>query len=292
VKVPGSPRHANQSYGCGENGVAAGYFHTLGTALVAGREFAAGDVQNSSKVAILNQTFARLLFEKENPIGRHILLKKTDVEIVGVVKDSKFDDVREKPQPFVYVPHEQAGDDMTLQAAYFLRTGLDERAVMPAVKAIVKQTDADLPIERITTMRVMIDESIYQDRLIAILAIAFGVLAAILAAIGLYGTMSYSAACRTHEFGIRLALGANPRTVLALVIREAAWLIIVGVAAGLSLSIVLARVVQSQFYGVTAHDSWTLIGAALLIAAVGACAALAPALRSMRISPIRALRYE
>jgi putative ABC transport system permease protein len=141
-------------------------------------------------------------------------------------------------------------------------------------------------------MRETIDESIYQDRLIATLAIAFGVLAAILAAIGLYGTMSYSAACRTREFGIRLALGANPRTVLALVIREAAWLIAVGVAAGLSLSYVLARVVESQFYGVTAHDSWTLIGAALLIAVVGAGAALVPGLRSMRISPIRALRYE
>jgi ABC-type antimicrobial peptide transport system permease subunit len=181
---------------------------------------------------------------------------------------------------------------MTLQAAYVLRTRMDELSVAPAVRAIVKQADASIPIERIATMRVIIDESIYQDRLIAILALAFGVLAAILSAIGLYGTMSYSAACRTHEFGIRLALGANPRTVLALVIREAAWLVAAGVAAGLSLSIVLARAVESQFYGVTAHDSWTLFGAALSIAAVSVCAALAPALRSMRISPIRALRHE
>jgi ABC-type antimicrobial peptide transport system permease subunit len=138
----------------------------------------------------------------------------------------------------------------------------------------------------------MIGDSIYTDRLMATLAVAFGALAAILAAVGLYGTISYSVARRTREFGIRLVLGAAPESLLRFVMREVGWLIAIGVAVGLPASYLLARLAESQFYGVHAHDPWSLAGATLLIAMVGLAAGLAPAVRAMRIAPLEALRYE
>jgi ABC-type antimicrobial peptide transport system permease subunit len=141
-------------------------------------------------------------------------------------------------------------------------------------------------------MKLMIDDSIYRDRLVATLAMAFGALAAILAAVGLYGTISYSVARRTREFGIRLVLGAAPGSLLRFVMREVAWLIAIGVAVGVPASYLLARFAESQFYGVQAHDPWALAGATLLIAIVGLAAGLTPAVRAMRIEPLDALRYE
>jgi predicted permease len=294
IKAPGS-RNAGQKYvDCGENSAGPGYFSTLGIPLLAGREFNGNDSAVAAKVAIVNETFARFLFEDGNPIGRHIHFgsNDTDAQIVGVVKDSRFSDLREKPAHFLYVPFEQGGDDFTRQSAFFVRTGGDERSVMTAVRAAVKQLDRNLPIERLTAMKSTIDDSIYTDRLMATLAIAFGVLAATLAAVGLYGTISYAVARRTREFGIRLALGATPESLLLSVMRETGWLIAIGVAVGLPASMALARLAESEFYGVRAHDPWAIGGATLLIAVVGLVAGLGPAVRAMRIEPVRALRYE
>ena len=294
IKAPGS-RNAGQQYvDCGENSIGPGYFATLGIPLLAGREFNANDNAAGAKVAILNETFARFLFEGANPIGRHIQIGSinADAEIVGVVKDSRYGDLREKPERFMYVPFEQEGDDFTRQSAFLVRTGGGDRSVMTAARAIVKQLDANLPIERLTSMRLVIDDSIYTDRLMATLAIAFGVLAAILAAVGLYGTVSYSVARRTREFGIRLVLGAAPQSVLLSVMREVGWLLAVGVGVGLPLSYGLARLAESQLFGIRAHDPWAIAGAMLVIAVVGLFAGLAPAVRAMRIEPVHALRYE
>jgi ABC-type antimicrobial peptide transport system permease subunit len=215
-----------------------------------------------------------------------------DSEIVGVVEDSRINDLREKPPHILYAPFEQGGDDFTRQAAFFVRTHGDERKVMNLARAAVKGLDANLPIERLTSMKAMIDDSIYTDRLMATLAIAFGALAAILAAVGLYGTISYSVTRRTREFGIRLALGAPPEGVLLVVLRETGWLIAIGIALGLPASFLLARLAESELYGIRAHDPWALAGAAFLIVVVGLLAGLAPAVRAMRVEPVSALRYE
>src|ERR1017187_3791328 len=229
-----------------------------------------------------------------DPIGRHIHIgsNDADAEIVGVAGDSRISDVREKPPRLLYVPFEQGGDPFTRQSAFFVRTQGDEGSLMTAIRATVRQLDRNLPIERLTSMKLMIDDSIYRDRLVATLAIAFGALAAILAAVGLYGTISYSVARRTREFGIRLVLGAAPESLLLFVMREVGWLIAIGVAVGVPASYLLARFAESQFYGVHAHDPWALAGATLLIAIVGLAAGLTPAVRAMRIEPLDALRYE
>jgi ABC-type antimicrobial peptide transport system permease subunit len=211
---------------------------------------------------------------------------------VGVVKDSRYSDLREKPAHILYVPFEQGGDDFTRQSAFFVRTGGDEGNAMTAVQSAVKQLDANLPIDRLTSMKLLIGNSIYTDRLMATLAVAFGILAALLAAVGLYGIVSYSVSRRTREFGIRLALGAAPQSLLLFVMREVGWLIAAGIVVGLPASYFLARLAESEFYGIGAHDPWAVAGATLLIAVIGLVAGLAPALRAMRIEPVLALRYE
>jgi predicted permease len=294
VKAPGSQAASERYIDCRADAAGPGYFRTFGIPLLAGREFDAADAVKAPKVAIINETFARFLFPRENPLGRHLIVGSdgADMEVVGVVKDSKYGDVREQASRFLYVPYEQAEGSLSRQATFFVRTRGAERAVMAAVRTAMKQLDPNLPIDRLTSMRLMIDDYIYKDRLIATLAIAFSALAALLAAVGLYGTISYSATRRTREFGIRLVLGAVPRGLLLAVMREVGWLIGIGVACGLPLSYALGRLAQSQFYGVNAHDPWVLGGATLLICMVALLAGLVPAVRAMRIEPIRALRHE
>ena len=294
VKAPGS-RNAGQEFAsCSENSVSPGYFATLGIPLLAGREFNAQDTAHSPSVVVVSEAFARFLFEGANPIGRHLHIgsNDADAEIVGVAADSRINDVREKPPHVLYAPFTQGGDDFTRQSAFFVRTQGDQRRVMAAIRGAVKQLDANLPIERLTSVKAMIDDSIYTDRIMATLAIAFGALAAMLAAVGLYGTISYSVARRTREFGIRLALGAAPESLLFSVLREVGWLVTLGMALGLPSSYLLARLAESQLFGVRAHDPVALAAATVLIAVVGLAAGLAPALRAMRIEPVSVLRYE
>lgn len=294
VKVPGSRIGTEEYVNCNENAVGSGYFATLGIPLLAGRDFSEQDTATSPKVAILSQTFAHVLFDNANPIGRQIIFgaENSTGEIVGIVKDSRYNDLREKPPNFLYVPFEQGGESLGAQASFFLRTAGREQNVLGMVRRAMKQLDPNVPVEPLTSMKVIIDESISTERLIAMLGIAFGVLASILAAVGLYGTISYSVARRTREFGIRLAMGAVPKGLLWSVLREAAWLTAIGVAVGLPASYLLARLVESELYGIDAHDVWVLAGATVLIAIVALLAGLAPAVRAMRIEPVQALRYE
>jgi putative ABC transport system permease protein len=192
----------------------------------------------------------------------------------------------------MYAPFEQGGDPFTQESVFFVRTAGDEHALMAAVRPVVKQLDRNLPVEALTSMEVTIDNGIYTDRLMATFALGFAALAAILAAVGLYGTVSYSVARRTREFGIRLVLGAAPQGLLLRVLREVGVLVLAGVAIGLPASYWLARLAESQLYGIRAHDPLTLAVATVLIVVVGLSAGLVPAVRAMRIEPIRALRHE
>ncbi|MFN7992493.1 MAG: ABC transporter permease [Bryobacteraceae bacterium] len=293
-KAPGS-RNAGRDYVyCNENSVGEGYFNTMGIPLVAGRDFNSGDRANSQKVAILNESFARFVFDTENPVGRHIRMgsNDADTEIVGIVKDAIYSNIRDRKPHVLYAPYEQGGEEFTRQGAFLIRTRGDERAVMRAVRAAVRQSAPNLPLDRLTSMKVVIDESIYRDRIMATLAAAFGFLAALLAAVGLYGTVSYSVARRTREFGIRLVLGAEPESLLLFVMREVGVLVAIGIGVGLPLTYLLARLAESQLFGIRAHDPLALAAGTLIIAAVGFVAGLVPALRAMRTQPLNALRYE
>jgi predicted permease len=277
-----------------ENLVGPGYFRTLGIELLAGRDFSEADTSSSPRVVILSEALAHQLFPGESVVGHHLRMgaEGHDVQIVGLVKDSKFQGLRDAPGKMVYAPDEQSDLAEALPIAFFLRTAGNDRSAMTAVPKVVKQLDASLPVEGLTPMRDFVDRTIYTDRLMAILAIAFGVLATTLAAVGLFGIISYAVTRRTQEFGIRLALGAGRGDIVGLVIRDIAWLVGVGLMVGLPASYILARLVESQLYGIQPHDPFILIGAVLTLAGAAALAGWMPTLRAMRIEPTQALRYE
>ncbi|HEX6546479.1 MAG TPA: FtsX-like permease family protein, partial [Bryobacteraceae bacterium] len=289
-----SPKASQQSISVSEGSVDSAYFQTLGIPLLSGRVFTEMDTRTSAKVAVINETLARYLWGGMNPLGRRLKMgpKDAEIEVVGVVKDSKYGSLREKPARFIYVPKEQADDEFLGHASLFLRTRGNDQAVMNSVRRAVKQIFPNVPIDSLSSLKTMIDNSVYTDRLIAVLAVAFGILAMILAAVGLYGTISYAVTQRTREFGIRLALGAGRTTIGALIFREIGTLIGLGIAIGLPVSYMLARFVESQLFGIRAHDPLVLFGAVLFIAGAAALAGLIPAIRAMHIEPLHALRYE
>jgi ABC-type antimicrobial peptide transport system permease subunit len=209
---------------------------------------------------------------------------------VGIVRDSKYATLRDEPEPFIYVPFAQ--EDELDRAAFYVRASRDESALGPDVRRVLRNMDANLPVYDMRSMTVQIADSIYRDRLVAILASAFGALATLLAAIGLYGVVAFNVARRTAEMGLRMALGALPHDVLALVMKEVGWLVAGGSAIGLVAAWLLGRFVQSQLFGVKANDPLVFVGAAVALAVVAMIAGYIPARRASRIDPIQALRYE
>ena len=294
ISKAGAPFDREHIVDVRENIVGPGYFHTLGIPLLAGRDFSDADTNSSQRVVILSEAAARQLFPGDSPIGHQLRMGAggINVQVVGMVKDSKFEGLRNAPGKMVYVPDEQSEMMLALPTAFFLRTAGNDRNVITAVPKAVKQLDASLPVNNLTTMKDFVDTTIYTDRLMAILAIAFGVLATTLAAVGLYGIISYAVTRRTQEFGIRLALGAERGDIVSLVVGEVAWLVGIGLVIGLPASYALARLIESQLYGIQANDPFVLTGAVLTLAIAAALAGWIPILRAMRIEPTRALRYE
>jgi ABC-type antimicrobial peptide transport system permease subunit len=175
---------------------------------------------------------------------------------------------------------------------FYTRTSVDPQALVPRLRALVQKVDATLPITRLKTMKAQIGESLFVERLVAALSAAFGLLATVLAAIGLYGVMSYAVSLRTREIGIRMALGADHRTVLMMVLKEVAALALVGVAIGLPSGYGLGRLVETQLFGLTARDPFTFAAATVTLLATAFLAGYLPALRATRVHPMTALRYQ
>jgi predicted permease len=287
------------------NAVSPGYFKTMGIPLIAGRDFddrdarfEAGDPKAqlpSYKVAIVNESFAKRYFGDRSPLGRHIGFgmnpgTKTPIEIVGVVKDSKYTGVRDDiPRQvfFAFMENDTVGGGVM-----YVRTTSQPDAAFGAVRQVVRQLDSNIPIYNLRTLDHQIDQSLLNDRLIATLSTAFGVLATLLAVIGLYGVMAYTVARRTREIGVRMALGAVPADVIWLVMREVLVLVGSGLALGVVASWGLGRYVGSQLYGVGGSDPVTVAAACLLLSTVAALAGYVPARRATRVNPTLALRYE
>jgi predicted lysophospholipase L1 biosynthesis ABC-type transport system permease subunit len=236
---------------------------------------------------------AKYFFGDTNPVGRRFGFgrgKATDIEIVGVVRNVRSLELRDQAPRFVYIPYTQ--NEGVTQLTYYVRTAGDEEATAGALRQAVRRLDSNLPIFDMKTMAVQMDESLFVERMVAVLSVAFGGLATLLAGIGLYGVMSYAVTRRTREIGIRMALGAERGRVLWLVLREVAAMAIVGILGGLAAALWLTRQVQSQLFGLTPIDPLTLSAATLLLAGVAIGSGYIPARRATAIDPIIALRSE
>ena len=277
------------------NFVSPGYFRTLRIPIYAGRDFTGQDVVGSAKVAIVNQKFAAHYFGNRPAVGRHIGEgsdpgTKTDIEIIGVVGDTKYQTMRAETPREVYFPYLQK--DWANQMTAFVRTDLGPAQMFPMLRSAVRQKDANLPVYLMKTEERQRDDSLSVEKLAATLAIAFGVLATLLAAIGLYGVMAFLVARRTREIGIRMALGAVTGNVIWIVLREVLVLTGIGMLVGLPAAMALTRLLASQLYDVAPGDPTVIVLAVAGIAATAALSAYIPARRATRIDPVRALRYE
>jgi putative ABC transport system permease protein len=271
------------------------YLAAMGTPLVEGREISESDTASSQKVALINQLMARKFFPGRDPIGMHFAFgggKKIspDIQIIGVVADSKHDDSRSPVMPFAFFPITQKND--LTRATFYIRTKQDPRSVTDEVRKTVMSLDPNLPIAEVKMLSEQVEESMFPVRMITSLSVGLGIVSAILAAIGLYGVMAYSVAQRTREIGIRLALGAQTMHVLKLVVGQGMWLAMVGVGLGLISALGATRVLSSLLFAVKASDPGTFLVVALLLAVVAMLANYIPARRAIEVDPMVALRYE
>ncbi len=277
------------------NMISPGYWSTMGISMLEGRDFNARDEGDKVTVAVVNRKFAHHFFGDKSPLGRHIGFgtgpaTKLEIEIVGVVEDALYEGPRQGVRRQVFVPHFQGKSPGG--AAFYVRTSLPSNTMFNAVRQQVQRLDSSIPIYEMKTLENQLDETLSTERLIATLSGAFGVLATLLAAIGLYGVMAFVVARRTREIGLRMALGAQRGAVLWLVMREVLLLLGLGLALGVPSSFLLSRYVSSQLFGVPANDMLTAAAAVIVLALVATGAGFIPALRASTIDPIRALRYE
>jgi predicted permease len=288
------------------NAVSPAYFKTMGIPLLEGRDFDARDVRYAApdpsptavpryQVAIVSESYARHYFGDKSALGRHIGFgtnpgTKTPIEIVGMVKDAKYTGVRDdipRTVYFAFMENDAAGGSVM-----YVRTAGQPDAVFGSIRQVMQQLDPNIPMYNARTLEAQIDQSLLNDRLVATLSTAFGVLATLLAVIGLYGVMAYTVARRTREIGVRMALGAVQGDVVWLVMREVLTLVGSGMVLGLVAALALSRYVSSLLYGVGKADPLTITIAIAVLGTVAALAGYIPARRATRVNPVLALRYE
>ncbi len=293
VHVEGYHPSKGENMNPGFNQMLPGFFQTVGVRLIAGRDFTERDAVGAPKVVIVNETFVKRFYLHQSPLGHRIGWGPDgplEYEIVGVVQDMKSGDLREKIKPWTFTPVLQ--DEHPSEVTFYLRTSQDPLNLAQAARRTVASLDASLPVFNVKTVARQIEETHFLDRLFAWLSIAFGVLATLLASVGLYGVTAYAVARRTQEIGIRMALGAARGNVLRLILREVLILVGAGVAVGVPAALVLGRLVESQLFGVKAKDPVVMLLAVAVIVCVSVLAGYLPARRATRIDPVNALRYE
>ncbi len=271
------------------NAISPSYFRTLGTPLVRGREFTAQDTTDTPLVVVVNEAAARRYWPGQEVVGQRIMRGRQVGEVVGVVRDSKEKGLTADPRPALYVPLLQAySSELTLH----VRTATPSPTLLAAVRREVQALDPALPVYNLQTLAQQKDGSLYAERLAAALLTLFGLLALALATIGIYGVLSYAVTERTRELGIRMALGAQPRDLLKLVVGQGMLLVLVGLIIGVGAAFALTRLIAKLLFGVSATDPLTFVVIPLLLIGVALVACWLPARQAMRVDPLVALRYE
>jgi predicted permease len=278
----------------GNNTIGPNFFKTIGVTFLSGRDFNDLDREGSPRVTIINDTMARRFFPNDNPVGRRLRVtgrgrQVASWEIVGVVRDSKYLSLGEDPSPYIFLPYLQNPQPAM---SMHVRTLGNPNATAAAVRREVQALDSNLPAFNVMSLAQNIDISLFPARFGALLLGVFGFLALLIASIGIYGVMSYGVSERTHEMGIRMALGARGSDVLRLVISQGMWLTLIGIAIGAGLALLSTRLVRSYLYDVSPTDPLTFAGIAFLLTGVALLACYVPARRATKVDPLEALRYE
>ncbi|HEX8765926.1 MAG TPA: FtsX-like permease family protein, partial [Candidatus Acidoferrum sp.] len=275
--------------------IGPGYFSTMGIPILLGREIGPQDAAGGLRAAVVNETFARQFFPHTSPLGKHIRDtysgNPAECIVVGVAADAKYNSLREKTPPRLYAPlfhpmWEQAA------AVYEVRTFANTASVGAALRSAVQEIAPSVPPISIRTMNGLVSDTLQTDRFIQQLSGFFGLLAIVLASIGLYGVMAYTVARRTRDIGIRMALGAAPAAMLWQVLRESLALALIGIVIGVPIALAGTHLVRSMIFGLGFADPVVIVVAAVLLAIVAALAGFLPAHRASRVDPIVALRYE
>jgi putative ABC transport system permease protein len=281
------------------NAVAPGFFVTMGIPTLLGRDFSTADRANTPKVAIVTQSVAETCFPNENAIGKQFRLQSSEVgeriEVVGVVRDTRYYSLRQDfhhPQGQVFLPFTQVPRDMLGQMTFELRTTGNPQRILPDVRRQVQAIEKRLPVVYATTQADEVKDSVREERSLATLIGFFGLVALLLASIGLYGVMAYTVVHRTNEIGIRVALGAGGTDVLWLVLRETLLLVALGIGIGLPAALAATRLIRNQLFGLAPYDPATIAVVTLLLIVVACIVGYLPALRASRVDPMVALRHE
>ena len=283
VSVEGYKSGPDTDMNSGYNEVGPGYFQTLGIPLIAGREFSRSDAAAAPKVAIVNEAFAKKFNLGRDAVGKRIGPRngKLDTEIVGLVKNAKYSEVKNEVPPLFYRPYRQ--DNSLGSLSYYVRTSLDPGQFLLTMPRVAARPTR-LPVEDLRTMPQQVRENVFLDRFITVLSVAFAFLATLLAAVGLYGVLAYTVAQRRREIGLRMALGATPGRVRAMVLRQVGMMTLVGGVIGLTAAVWLGRLAQSLLYKIQGWDPVVFAGAAVALVAVALGAGLIPAQRASRCS--------
>jgi predicted permease len=294
--VPDGKKIDPKDQGALDNYVGDAYFATMKIPMVAGRGFTPQDTGTSMRVGVINQALAKQDFPGKNPIGK--TFSTTDMEshkliytIVGVCADTRYANLREDPPPTFFLSYKQA-PDVSWGMTFAVRTRFSRTAITPSLRRAVQAVDPDLPLIDVRSQLEQIDEITVAERIFADLTGGFGVLALVLACIGIYGIMTYAVSQRTNEIGIRMALGATQQQVLRTVLGEASWMAAIGVLTGVGGALALGRLIASMLYGLKAWDPATFAGSAMPLIVVALAASWIPARRAAGVDPMRALRHE
>jgi putative ABC transport system permease protein len=294
ITIEGKKELAEDLQHVNYDGISANYFSTLGVPLLAGREFAESDTANSPKVAVVSESLVRRFFPEGNAIGTRFAWGggkvAPNITIVGVVKDSKQSHVRDGNVPYIYYPYSQ--ETRLTGMTFYVRTQQDPLLLANGLRGEVQHLDGNLPVYDLKTFERVVNEDLFAERMVAGLSASFGGLAALLAALGIYGVLAYLVVQRTREIGIRMALGARPGNVRFLIFREVGFMVIAGLLVGLPMAYGLARLSETLLFGVKAGDPLIYVLTLAVIGVVAGVACYVPARRATRVHPIVALRYE
>lgn len=276
------------------NETGPGYFTTLGIPTLAGRDFTRADALAAPKVAIVNEAFAKKFNLGHNAVGKRMSNSGGNgpltMEIVGLVQNAKYSDVKREIPPLFFRPYRQ--DDNVGSITFYVRTGAEPDGFMASVTKVLARIDANLPIEKLRTLPQQVRENVFLDRFISVLSASFACLATLLAAVGLYGVLAYTVSQRTREIGLRMALGAAPSRVRAMVMRQVGMMVLVGGTIGLAAAIGMGRLAQSLLFELQGSDPLVLVAAGVSLSLVALAAGFIPAHRASQIDPMTALRYE